>query len=235
MELTGIIFDKDGTLFDFNQTWGKWAETFLTHISENNVNKATRLGTLIGYDLFYNSFNEHSIVIAGTPYEIAQKLIKELPDWDINNLIKYMNDVTESVETKAAAPLKPLLKRFKDNNIRLGVATNDGINPALAHLKSANVLDLFDLVIGSDSGFGSKPGEGMLLEFCKRFNLDCSDVFMVGDSIHDLLAGKAANMRTIGVLTGIAKRDELMKYTNIVLNHIGEIPDFLINNKFNFS
>lgn len=100
MELTGIIFDKDGTLFDFNQTWGKWAETFLTQISENNVNKATRLGTLIGYDLFYNSFNEHSIVIAGTPYEIAQKLIKELPDWDINNLIKYMNDVTELLKLK---------------------------------------------------------------------------------------------------------------------------------------
>ena len=47
MELTGIIFDKDGTLFDFNQTWGKWAETFLTQISEGDDNKATRLGTLL--------------------------------------------------------------------------------------------------------------------------------------------------------------------------------------------
>ena len=235
MELTGIIFDKDGTLFDFNQTWGKWAETFLTQISEGDDNKATRLGTLIGYDLFHNRFNEHSVVIAGTPYEIAQKLIKEIPDWDINKLTKYMNHVAESIETKAATPLKPLLKRFKDNNIKLGVATNDGIDPAVAHLKSANILDLFDLVMGSDSGFGFKPGEGMLLEFCSRFKLDRSKVFMVGDSTHDLLAGKAANMRTIGVLTGIAKRDELMKYTDIVLNHIGEIPDFLISNKFNFS
>ena len=58
---------------------------------------------------------------------------------------------------------------------------------------------------------------------------------MVGDSAHDLLAGKAANMRTIGVLTGVAKKDELMEYTNIVLNHIGEIPDFLIKRKITHS
>ena len=235
MKLTGIIFDKDGTLFDFNQTWGKWAKAFLTQISKGDDNKALRLGKLIGYDLFKNSFNEQSVVIAGTPDQIARKLIKEIPDWDINKLTKYMNHVAESVDTKSATPLRPLLKRFRANKIKLGVATNDGIDPAIAHLKSADILDLFDLVLGSDSGFGFKPGDGMLVEFCRKFKLNPSNVLMVGDSAHDLLAGKAANMRTIGVLTGIAKKDELMKYTNIVLNHIGEIPDFLINNKFTHS
>ena len=24
MDLKGIVFDKDGTLFDFNATWGAW-------------------------------------------------------------------------------------------------------------------------------------------------------------------------------------------------------------------
>ena len=184
---------------------------------------------------YKNSFNEQSVINARTPHQIAQKLIKEIPDWDINKLTKYMNHVAESVDTKAATPLKPLLKRFRANNIKLGVATNDGIDPAIAHLKSADILDLFDLVLGSDSGFGFKPGDGMLVEFCRKFKLNPSNVLMVGDSAHDLLAGKAANMRTIGVLTGIAKKDELMEYTNIVLNHIGEIPDFLIKRKFTHS
>ena len=29
MKISGVIFDKDGTLFDFNATWGAWAETMI--------------------------------------------------------------------------------------------------------------------------------------------------------------------------------------------------------------
>jgi phosphoglycolate phosphatase len=56
---------------------------------------------------------------------------------------------------------------------------------------------------------------------------------MIGDSVHDLVAGKAANMISIGVLTGIATADELTNYADIILNNIGEIPNLLHNKNFN--
>ena len=235
MEIKGIIFDKDGTLFDFNKTWSKWAKIFLTEISKGDDYKAIKLGKLIGYDLVNENFFKGSVVIAGTPVEIAQKLSKEIPHIKLKQLTNYMNDIAKTVETKAATPLSPLLKKFKKNDIKIGVATNDGIEPAIAHLKSAEIFKSFDLVLGSDSGYGCKPGCGMLLEFCRKFKLNPPNVFMVGDSSHDLLAGKAANMPTIGVLTGVAKRDELLRYTENVLNNIGEIPEFFKKNNYNFS
>ena len=29
MKISGVLFDKDGTLFDFNATWGTWARGML--------------------------------------------------------------------------------------------------------------------------------------------------------------------------------------------------------------
>ena len=31
--IEGLLFDKDGTLFDFRASWGRWAKDFLTRIA----------------------------------------------------------------------------------------------------------------------------------------------------------------------------------------------------------
>ena len=59
---------------------------------------------------------------------------------------------------------------------------------------------------GFDSGFGAKPALGPLLAFATAMGLLPDQVVMVGDSPHDLIAGRAARMHTIGVLTGLASR-----------------------------
>ena len=51
---------------------------------------------------------------------------------------------------------------------------------------------------------------------------------MVGDSLHDLDAGRAAGMRTVAVLTGIAGAAALAPHADVVLNHIGELPDWVL-------
>jgi phosphoglycolate phosphatase len=50
---------------------------------------------------------------------------------------------------------------------------------------------------------------------------------MVGDSTHDLQAGRAAGMRCVGVLTGMAPRDVLAPHADVVLENIGALPDWL--------
>lgn len=46
-----------------------------------------------------------------------------------------------------------------------------------------------------------KPGPGMLLQAAKDFNLDLSQIYMVGDSHSDVLAGINAGTKTILVKT----------------------------------
>jgi phosphoglycolate phosphatase len=227
MTVSGILFDKDGTLFDFQKTWGKWAKIFLKHISKNDTEKAIKLGRRIGYNYTTEEFLSDSIVIAGTPNDIAINIISSLPKWNITELTDYMNEVAKSAEIMAAVPLKPLLLKLRSEQLKLGVATNDGSVPAIAHLKSAEIFDFFDFIVGSDSGYGFKPNPGMQIEFCKRFQLKPETVLMVGDSTHDLIAGRSANMICVGVLTGIAEESELIRYADVILNDIAEIPKFL--------
>ncbi|MGL4237933.1 HAD family hydrolase, partial [Tabrizicola sp.] len=104
---------------------------------------------------------------------------------------------------------------------------NDSEAPARQHLANHGITDCFDFIAGYDSGHGAKPAPGMCLAFARAFALDPARVAMVGDSRHDLEAGRAAGMRTVAVLTGIAKRDELSPHADVVLPDIGAIPDWL--------
>jgi phosphoglycolate phosphatase len=111
--------------------------------------------------------------------------------------------------------------------LALGVATNDGEAPARAHLAAAGTETLFDFIVGSDSGFGGKPAAGQLHGFCDAMGLKAKACAMVGDSTHDLHAGRAAGMATVAVLTGVAGRTELAPHADIVLNSIAELPEWL--------
>ena len=109
----------------------------------------------------------------------------------------------------------------------MGVATNDAEAPARANIAQLGATKQFDFIAGFDSGYGAKPEPGMLLAFAQQFNLDPQSCVMVGDSTHDLHAGRAAGMATVGVLTGLADQSELSPYADVVLPDIGHLPNWL--------
>ncbi|MCX6815414.1 MAG: HAD-IIIA family hydrolase [Candidatus Aenigmarchaeota archaeon] len=53
-----------------------------------------------------------------------------------------------------------------------------------------------------------KPNPGMILEAAKKYNVDLTGSFTVGDRTVDILAGKNAGTRTILVKTGVAGKDK---------------------------
>lgn len=225
--IEAILFDKDGTLFDFHATWSVWAMAMLRELSGGNAARAGAMAEAISFDLEAERFRPESPVIAGTPDEAAELLLPFLPGRDPQALVAEMNARAATVPMAEAVPLAPLLAHLGAAGLRLGVATNDAEEPARAHLASVGVLAAFDFIAGFDSGYGAKPAPGMLLGFAETCGLDPARVAMVGDSRHDLIAGRAAGMRTIGVLTGPAEHDELAPLADAVLPDIGHLPGFL--------
>ena len=225
--IKGIVFDKDGTLFDFNATWGAWTRGMIATEAGDDPEKIETLANALGYDFEGGVFWPESIVIAETVDFIADALIEHLPDVSKKDLMTRMHKAAKKVPQVQAAPLWPLLNEIKEMDILLGVATNDAEDNARAHLGEADVLDLFDFISGYDSGFGGKPEPGQLLGFCTTTGLEPEDCIMVGDSTHDLNAGNAAGMRTVGVLTGPAQAYELQPYADVILNSIAELPHWI--------
>ncbi|MCW3781797.1 HAD family hydrolase [Defluviimonas salinarum] len=226
-EIRGLVFDKDGTLFDFRATWGGWSRRILEELAGGSTDLAATLGTAIGYDLSDGSFAPDSPVIAHTAPEIATYLLPHLPGADHAVLVARMNAMAAVTDLVAATPLVPLFEALTARGLRLGLATNDAEEPAHAHLRAADVARFFQFVSGFDSGHGAKPDPGPLLAFARSQGLDPESVAMVGDSRHDLVAGRAAGMRTVAVLTGVAEAEELAPLADVVLPDIGHLPRWI--------
>ncbi len=225
--IRGVLFDKDGTLFDFHATWSAWARATLMDLGGGDAGRAAELGALIGYDLQSGSFDPASEVIAGTPADIVRLLLPGVPHLGPRALEDRLNATAAQAPQVEAVPLAPFLARLRGMGLALGVATNDAEAPARAHLAAAGQEQAFDFIAGYDSGFGGKPGPGMCLAFAQTVGLVPAQVVMVGDSTHDLAAGRAAGMRTVGVLTGMAQARDLAALAEAVLPDIGHLPDWI--------
>jgi len=225
--IAGILFDKDGTLFDFNATWAVWTSEVLTELAAGDQDLLTAMGHAIGFDPEIVRFEPGSVVIAGTALEIAQALADVLGDVPAASLLDQMNARAAQAPQVEVTPLGLFFNGLKQRGLKVGVATNDAEAPARVHLERANVLEAMDFVAGSDSGFGGKPDAGQLLGFCKATGLSAAQCIMVGDSTHDLQAGRLAGFKTVGVLTGPATRAVLAPIADVVLNSIAELPQYL--------
>lgn len=224
--IDGIIFDKDGTLFDFHRSWGGWADSFLRGIADD-ADHADAMGRAIGFDLATGAFAADSPVIAATAADIAMALAPHLPALPPAEITSHINAAAALAPMAEAVPLRPLLQGLRDRGLRIGLATNDTEVPARAHLAAHGITELFDFIAGYDSGHGAKPGPGMCTAFATAFGLDPARVVMVGDSLHDLHAGRSAGMICVAVLTGIAKEAELTPHADAVLADIGALPAWL--------
>ncbi|KPQ08176.1 MAG: phosphoglycolate phosphatase [Rhodobacteraceae bacterium HLUCCA12] len=225
--IRAILFDKDGTLFDFQATWGAWAGQMIADLAGADRDLHDALAQTLAYDPLRRRFHAHSMVIAGTSEEVAERIAPLLPDGGggVAALTARMARAAAHAPLAEAVPLRPLLSQLRNAGYRLGVATNDNESVARQHL--AGQSDLFDFICGFDSGHGGKPAPGMLLAFAAECGLAPESVLMVGDSRHDLDAGRAAGMATLAVLTGVATEADLAPHADAVRPDIGHLPGYL--------
>ncbi|PWE29278.1 phosphatase [Maritimibacter sp. 55A14] len=223
----GILFDKDGTLFHFRDTFSVFVQELLIEIACGDRARAVALGRRIGFDLETAGFGPQSVAVTGTPEQIAHALLPDVPDWDEPRLVARMNAAMHGLPLVPAAPLVPLVAGLIARGLRLGVVTNDALEAAEAHLTAVGIRGAFEFVAGYDSGHGAKPDPGMLHEFRRRTGLAPERIAMVGDSRHDLAAGRAAGMRTVGVLTGMATTADLDDLADVILPDIGALPGWI--------
>lgn len=230
--IRGLLFDKDGTLFDFVATWiGVFDDTLAALSSDPVVRR--QMAHAVGYDPDARRFVPGSPGVAAPLDEVAQILATHLPGRDIREIEAIANRVAEAAVGRGAlVPAVPDLAGFLDGlsgaGYRLGVATHDSEAAAHAHLDGVAVRDRFDFIAGYDSGHGLKPGPGMLLAFAATVGLAPAEIAMIGDSIHDLgVAPAAGAAAAIGVLTGPATRADLAPHADHVLDSIADLPALL--------
>lgn len=224
--IEGLLFDKDGTLFDFQKAWGPWIAGAIESLAPSPAARA-EMAVAIGYDSAARRISPHSPIVAATVRDAAAVLSPFLPHWALEDLVGELDRRSAEVSLVEVTPLVPFFEELKARGFKVGLATNDTEVPARAHLAACGITRYFDFVAGYDSGFGGKPGPGMAEAFLRQMNLAPQAAVMVGDSLHDLHAGRAAGLRCVAVLTGVAGADELAPHADVVLPDISHLPAWL--------
>lgn len=229
----GILFDKDGTLFDFQATWGRIIRQLLDELSPDRASWE-RMAAVGGYDPTADRFTPGGPLVAAANSEIGVLWEPFRPDLGAQGIERRLDEVAADALTRpdflcpAVPDLPGLLAGLRGAGYTLGVATHDSEHSARLQLGAAGVLAPFAFIAGYDSGHGLKPRPGMLLAFAAAVGIDPAEVIMVGDSTHDLqVARNGGAAMAVGVLTGPASEADLAPFADHVLPSIAALPALL--------
>ena len=174
------------------------------------------------------------------PFEVARRLEQDL---SIEDLFSKFN-VTKEVEERflpayltayytavtlrskpfpqAKRTLQVLSKRFPLALITLRYVVREQILDELNHMGLAK---FFRAVVTTLDVAKPKPFPDALLVAAKKLHVPIGECAIVGDSIIDIQAGKAAGAKTIAVLTGLFSRAELeAQKPDLVIDDLASLP-----------
>ena len=230
----GVLFDKDGTLIDFEKTWlpGVLSAARALVKTYNVSADADALTRAAGGDPDQRAVAPGTLLAQGTAVEVAELwcgMAPNLPHPD--ETAAWLDDYWLDHAARNLTPvcdLRHLFTSLRAKDIRIAIVTNDAERGARDMVDALGLGGLVDFIAGYDSGHAPKPAPDMIEAFLNRTGLAASDTIMVGDNKADMEAGRAAGCRTtVGVLTGATPREQLDVLADIVIDHAGHIPDLL--------
>jgi phosphoglycolate phosphatase len=223
-----ILFDKDGTLVDFQKTWGPSVHAVMRSLAAGRRTIYQRLAGVSGFIESDLNFTPDSPLIA-QPTNVWGPLWAGVLGCQADQ--RFIAEVDRRLCEATTLHLVPigepgkLMAVLASRGYRLGVVSNDADVTVRAHASKLGIDRILQFVAGYDTGFGVKPDPGPVLAFAKATRIGPSQVAVVGDTAVDVAAARAAGAIAICVLTGPAPAAALVP--DAVLASIEELPTWL--------
>ena len=230
-----IIFDKDGTLIDFDLMWGGWTVFLaqqLNQASGLDVHKSLCLA--MGYDEETKKVLAHGKLAAspmsllyqltvevmqslGLSHEAAEQVVKDC--WCIPDPVLLAKPHTN---------LRDLFGKLQNENIKIAIATADDRAATQAMIEAFDIEEYITTMICADDGIPTKPNADMVLEICKRIDIDPSKAMVIGDTVSDLKMARTAGAGLcVGVLSGVSNARDLAQYADVLIQSVDELHAYI--------
>jgi len=229
--LRGIIFDFDGTILDIREILEKAIEEILLE-KNMNVDMETTiqeigalLETIQGYPLpkvLLESYDIFKHITALTNLTYFKKL---------RIAVKIFGKYLEYAKEASFFPeFKPLLKKIA-KSCDIFIVSHNKTETIMDHLEKEGLEKFFKGVYGSDIIPVQKPDPMALQPVLENYEKRRRDEFlMIGDMPSDISAGREAGFWTIGVASGVSKKEILSDYNpDLLIDSLKEILMILEN------
>jgi phosphoglycolate phosphatase len=226
-----VVFDKDGTLIDFDLMWGGWLTDLAGGLERaTGLNLTADLQVLLGVDPASGAVSAHGLLVA-TPMARIRDAVTELlrsrgldPEAAEAALAEAWHPPDPVRLARPLADLPLLLATLRRPGRRLAIATSDDRGPTERTVEALGIGALIDAIACADDRHEPKPSAEPVLALCEALGVPPGRTAVVGDAIADARMGRAAGVaRVIGVLSGIGDATTLGPLADVVLDSIGDL------------
>ncbi len=205
IDAKAVVFDKDGTLTEGLKVWRK--------VFEKEMETARGMGLDIfepARELFGVELDSQSTPLAVAYSKEEETLIAAAIwlshhlDWDecrkkakeiVKTASEKLTDEDLFIPVEGARQAVKLISKY----VPVAIATSDSRENTLRLVKSWNLADDVDFVVTSSEVKNGKPAPDMLIRVCEIFDVEPSEVLMIGDNKVDVEMAKRAGCKCLTV------------------------------------
>jgi phosphoglycolate phosphatase len=229
--MRALLFDKDGTLLDFEASWSRVLREMCLDLADGDTAAAEAMLIAGGYDPVRGHFRSGGALAAGHTIDIVRLWYPALAGAPLKAMVERIDAIFHANGITCSVPVAGLdetLTTLADAGFAMGVATNDGTAAAKAALEALGLSRFLPHVFGYDSVVHPKPAPDIVHAFAAATGAPLSEIAVIGDNPHDLEMALAAGAgAAIGVLSGNAGREELAPLADAVLDSVRDLPAWL--------
>lgn len=219
--LSAVLFDLDGTLLDtvkdialaLNRTL---LECGCRALADSDVRRMIGRGSPI--------LIERALASQGRAMDGAAQAAMVERFFHHYGALEELNE--DSAQPFVGA--SELLRTLHDAGLRTAVVTNKQHRFAAALLERLGLSGWIDVVVGGDTCARRKPDPQPLLFACESLHVPPFESLMVGDSVNDVQAARAAGIPVICVSYGYNEgRDPRTLDCDVLVDSLAELPALL--------
>lgn len=200
LHIDAILFDLDGTLVDTTEL------IFASH--EHTLERHLKRGAP-GRDLLLKDFGR-SLPETLREYALADEAADAAEAAE--QMLQTYRDYQRAHHDRLIQPfpgMREVLEALRDRGYVLGVVTSKIEATARRSMDLYELGSVLPLGVFHDDTPRHKPDPEPLLLAARKGGLECARTAYVGDSVHDVAAGRAAGMWTVAALWGPFDRRDL--------------------------
>jgi HAD superfamily hydrolase (TIGR01549 family) len=209
----GIFLDLDGTIVDSKEAYLQAARTAFAAIRQKMPKDEQALEIPKRMEQGLNITN----------------LVKEDTKKFLNIYLKTFYQITKTKTTPMPEIAETLGALSQKAKLALITMRHVPAKAIMQELQDFGLAQYFTYIVTALDTAKPKPSPEALIKCVEKMDLDMCDCIIVGDSVNDVRAGKAAGAKTVALLSGLYSCQELAnEKPDLILPSLKGLPELLI-------